>query len=435
MLSIKTDLNNINWLTYIVEEFKAINLAKFNIEILALDDTSSNKNIIYYLQQSNNKLSIYNSNEKIPSKNIEYIKDDLFILENTKSTDFTINYDLFWNAFVFLSRYEEYLSEQNGKHIYSYSLNHLRTDKSSFDIPIVNILFNELELLLKENFPHLAFGEEKEPVIDLSHDVDYISKTIQLRLKQTAFNGYNTLKSITSPKQFIKHLSKTFSFAFSNPSYWCFDYWQNLEKSHNKRSTFYIYVSTGKKDLKSWLIDPSYDITINKKLQDKLKELTNDGFEIGLHGSYNSAQDFNKLKEEKEILESILGITVTKTRQHWLNYFENITPYSHSKLFKTDSTLAWNDKIGFRSGVANQYRPYDFEENKAFNYTIIPQIIMDSNVYDYTNNDTIFEKTKNLISTSKKVSKSTYISISWHQRVCSGDYKWHKFYEELLNDI
>jgi len=435
MLTIKTDMENKSWLIYILEEFRNINLANFDIEILSLSETSFNTNIIYYVNTPADGLSMYSSNEVIPTNTIEYLQDNLFIHENTKSKNFSINYDLLWNTFIFLSRYEEYLSEENKKYIYSYSLNHPRINKDSFHIPIVNILFNELEIFIKKNFTTLTFGDKKEPIIDLSHDVDYINKTIQLRLKQTAFNGYNTLKSITKPAQFIKNISRMFKFAFSTPSYWCFDYWTKLEKEHNQRSTFYIYVKNGKKDFKSWLIDPSYDVSKNTKLQHKLKDLYNEGFDIGLHGSYYSAKDFDRLEKEKNILESTLGIEVTKTRQHWLNYFENTTPYLHEKLFQTDSTLAWNDKIGFRSGCASKFRPYNFKNNKAFNYYIIPQIIMDSNVYDYSKDKKIFEKTKNMIKLSKNISKTTHISISWHQRVCSSDYNWYEFYEELLHAV
>ena len=188
-----------------------------------------------------------------------------------------------------------------------------------------------------------------------------------------------------------------------------------------------------KKSFKSWLIDPSYDIKTNKKLQNRLKELYKEGFKIGLHGSYESAKSYEKLKNEKEILEDILGIKITKTRQHWLNYFEKNTPKFHENLFEYDSTLGWNNKIGFRSACASLYNPYNFEVEKAYNHKIIPQVIMDSNVYDYADDESIFLKAKNMIQNAKDVSKTMNISISWHQRVCSSDYNWHKFYEEILD--
>lgn len=438
MISIKTDVKNINWLRYIVEQFKNINLANFEIEIVHIDAKEKFPNVIWYTRSyEKDALNIFNSNEIVPNGEIEYLRDDMYVLKKTYINDdrFSLNYDIFWNAFVFLSRYEEYLSEKNGKNIYSYSLNHPRVDKSSFDIPIVNILFNELEIFFRQHFPDLYFGEPKRPIVDLSHDVDYIEKTIQLRLKQTLFNGFNTIKSIKKPRQFVKNFKKTVKFLFSNPSYWCFDYWEELEQRHNVKSTFYIYVKDGRKNLKSWLIDPSYDIKTNMKLQKKLKELYRNGFQIGLHGSYDSAQDFEKLKREKDILEQLLGIKVIKTRQHWLNYYESMTPKFHERLFMYDSTLGWNDRIGFRSGCASLYSPYDFENEKVYMYQVIPQIVMDSNVYDYATDKKIFIKTKEMIQRSLSVSKNVNISISWHQRVCSGDYGWHMFYENLLNEL
>lgn len=432
-LYIYTDLKDISWLKYIVEEFRFIQKANFEIDII--NEKIDTENIIFYVAEKQEKTSIFNSNEIQPNGRIEYLKDNLYILKGSKKPGFTIEYDLFWNAFVFLSRYEEYLSQINSKKIYSYSFKHPRIDKKSFEIPIVNVLFNELEKLIKRYFPTLQFGDKENIKIDFSHDVDYINKTIQLRLKQTAFNIFNTLKSIHKPKLFLENLGRTCRFALSNPSYWCFNFWQSLEKKYNVRSTFYVYVKSGKKNIRSWLIDPSYDIKTNKKIQKVLKELNNTGFKIGLHGSFNSAVSFEQLKDEKEILEDVLGIKVEKIRQHWLNYDEEITPYIHEKLFKYDSTIGWNDRIGFRAGVASAYRPYDQVNKKPFDYIIIPQVVMDSNLYDYANNKNtkIFDDVIKLLKNANDLAKVPFISVSWHQRGCSNDYRWHIDYEKILH--
>jgi len=434
MLSIKTDLENTSWLTYLMEEFKRIQGAQFDINIIPLDGIQGENNLMYAYNTTEG-VSVYCSREQYPSGDIEYIDDRLFVLGNTrtKEGEYTCNYDLFWNAFVFLSRKEEYELERAGALIRGYSSNHPRTDKSSFDIPIVTHLFQELEQLITKEFPNLKFEEGKQPYIELSHDLDYINKTIQLRGKQTVFNAYNAIKSIFKPAQFFKHLAKSLSFMFSSPSYWCFDYWADIEKSHNRKSVYYVYANTGKKNFKSWLIDPSYDVATNVKLQDKLKELLADGCEIGLHGSYFSATNPDLLKEEKEMLEKAIGTSVTRTRQHWLNYQESITPHAHSELFELDSTLAWNDRMGYRAGCVSKFRPYDHETERAFSYFEIPQVIMDSNIYDYGSQKLEEQKklSRKLLENLKNY-KNAYVSISWHQRVCSSDYKWHETYEDLI---
>ena len=194
-----------------------------------------------------------------------------------------------------------------------------------------------------------------------------------------------------------------------------------------------MYVKCKSRSFRSWLIDPSYDIKNNVKLQKKLIDLYKCGFQIGLHGSYNSAINCNQLQYEKDELERILGIKIVKTRQHWLNYSEDTTPDIHNRLFLFDSTLGWNDRMGFRSGIASMYNPYDFKNKKAYDYEVIPQVIMDSNIYDYGLKQDVFNAAKLVLNRSKKFSKTTCVSISWHQRVCSSDYNWHLFYEELLS--
>lgn len=442
-LYIYTDLDDTSWLKYIVEEFIFVQGAKFNINVLKLDNSevSKDKNCIFYTQiPIKGRVSIYNSNKLLPKGEVEFLNKDFFIIKGTSTTErgFTINYDLFWNAFVFLSRYEEYLVYKKGKSTHSYSFFHPRKDKRTFFIPIVNMIFNALEKLIIQHFPHLRFEEKKSLVIDFSHDVDYISKTLQLRLKQTAMNCFNIFKSIKKFNIFIQNIRRVISFLVSSPSYWCFDYWRQIEKKYGIRSTFYIYAKVNKNvNIKSWLLDPSYDIEKENRLKAAIKELINEGFKIGLHGSFNSAIDPDLLRKEKEKLESILGINIEKVRQHWLNYDEDITPHAHEKLFEFDSTIGWNDIMGFRAGIASLYHPYSFKYKRKLNYVVIPLVIMDSHVYDYarSNSHDSLEKVISIIKKAEKFSKKPYISICWHQRVCSDDYKWNILYEELLKNV
>jgi peptidoglycan/xylan/chitin deacetylase (PgdA/CDA1 family) len=435
LLYLATDLEDTRWLSYIWEEFARINQAAFPIRILPSHACPETGERLFYTRELSPGVCIPNRSGRPPGEEVLWLSHQLFILANTWVADepFACPYDLFWNAFVFLSRLEEYLSDQKGKKSNSYSGNHPRKDKATFGIPVVNHLFNALEAMIQKHFPGLSFGAGEKPVIEFSHDVDYLQKTFQLRVKQTALNGLNALKAIAHPLEFSRLTKKTLRFLFSNPSYWCFDYWEELEKRYNQHSVFYVYVQTGRKDWKSWLIDPSYNLTADQRLPRRLKSLIRAGFEVGLHGSWHSATDENKLVQEKDLLEKSIGGGVTKIRQHWLRYEESITPRLHNKYFHFDSSLGWNDRLGFRSGCGSRHRPYDHANQQPFAHFITPQVIMDANIFDYGAGQIASLQRQALqLITDLQDYKNAYISINWHQRVKNEDYAWHELYEKII---
>ena len=138
-----------------------------------------------------------------------------------------------------------------------------------------------------------------------------------------------------------------------------------------------------------------------------------------MHGSYYSAEDLNLLKQEKEALSETLGFEVKKNRQHWLRYSEKTTPYAHNELFEEDSTIGWNNSIGFRAGILSRYRPYDHDKSEPFNYFVVPQVVMDSNLFDYST-----DSVKSLNEALELVKllynyKNAHVLVSWHPRTCS----------------
>jgi len=134
MLTIYTDLNNTKWLEYLVEEFKRIQDANFDIRISS--SPSNNSICINYCKQpiSGKGSNIFNCNQIQPTFELTKMSDGSFIIPETKSNneEFECKTDLFWNAFVFLSRLEEFNEEQKGNLIKSYSTKHPRIDKNSF---------------------------------------------------------------------------------------------------------------------------------------------------------------------------------------------------------------------------------------------------------------------------------------------------------------
>ena len=425
MLIIQTDLSEIEWLSYLMEEFCRIEKAEFSIQI-SKESNPEDKIIKYNKTEST---TVYQCNFPNLKNGIKYLNEEFFVLKDSigqKNSEF--NYDLFWNAFYFLSRKDEYDLELAGIKLQSYSNKSSRINDKSWLIPIVNYYFGKFKAYIQSRYPSLKFGKADKAKIDLSHDLDYLKKTTALRIKQSAFNILNALKYL-DPKK----LSKAFKFFFSNQQYWNFDYWTELESKYQLKSTFYIYANAGSKGFKKWLMDPAYTVGNDDKLKAELIELQNKGWELGLHGSFESAVNFELLEKEKEILEESVQQEITKTRQHWLRYEEGITPFIHERLFEQDATIGWNNRIGFRAGIASKYRPYCHSENRPFKHFVIPQIIMDANIYDYgyKKENEILAQCLSLLDKLKSVDNA-HFSISWHPRTCNPEYGWHKSYKKLI---
>jgi hypothetical protein len=434
------------WVRYIWEQFSEINGLKTESRILtyAEHDKSLAKGdrdliIEYALKQR------YPSSLFVPRRGFfktddyVWLKGDLPVYRDTLEAGGS-GYDIFYNAFVHLSRLEEWEKEKTGYLIHSYSGRHPRKDKAIWNIPVVNYLFNDLESKIKTKNAQICFDEQKKAVIEFSHDVDYLSKTMQLRIKYCAFNFYNMAKlflRLQFKKGLIK-LDKAMRFAFSDRDYWHFEQWMDLESKFDIKSVYYIFADSRRVrrfNLKRWLIEPSYDILSNKRLIEECKKLIASGNQIGIHGSHYSASDAELFQEEKKNLESCIGSQVAKGRQHWLQFYERKTPYIYEKGgIQEDSTLGFNDIPGYRAGIASKFNPYDHVNERAFKFKEIPLVIMDSHLYDYSASSPLREDFTWLSNSIKDV-KEFKVSVNWHHRAISEDYNWGYPYREIAGMV
>jgi hypothetical protein len=92
-------------------------------------------------------------------------------------------------------------------------------------------------------------------------------------------------------------------------------------------------------------------------VRDAMRALAAEGFDVGLHGSFNSALEPGMLAREKAALEEALGERVTTTRQHFLHWQPETTPALQEEAgLEVDSTLGFNRAIGFRCGASLPFR-------------------------------------------------------------------------------
>lgn len=111
-----------------------------------------------------------------------------------------------------------------------------------------------------------------------------------------------------------------------------------------------------------------------------LREASQGGFSVGLHGSYQSIVKDSDLPSEAALLEKVTDVRPQGGRQHWLRFD------SHEKLFRNveesgllfDTSLGFSETVGFRSGASFAFPPYNFEKEEPYRFLEIPLVVMDT---------------------------------------------------------
>ncbi|WP_332897112.1 polysaccharide deacetylase family protein [Haladaptatus sp. CMSO5] len=172
-----------------------------------------------------------------------------------------------------------------------------------------------------------------------------------------------------------------------NP-YWQFETIMELEAALGVRSAFYFLNEKrlfGDKHPREWLRPKSWQLYAGRyaitdpAIVDVIHRLDDGGWEVGIHGSYDSPTDLARLTYEKETLEAILGHEITGGRQHYLNLDVPTTWEYHAALgLKYDASLGSSSEYGFQHGY-DIVRPFD-DDFVVFPLTFMENAIPDPGV-------------------------------------------------------
>jgi peptidoglycan/xylan/chitin deacetylase (PgdA/CDA1 family) len=211
----------------------------------------------------------------------------------------------------------------------------------------------------------------------LTHDVDNVRKT-----RQYLPSFIKSMLQADFP-DLVYHIKNILLKHGKNDPYWTFETMCALENSLGVKSTCYFLQETGKVNPfnpASWVL---YSGRYNVKKPDikkQISELSGNGFEIGVHGSYNSYRSQKVLDLEKKLIESIISTDIVGIRQHYLNYDQNVTPVVHHNCgFKYDTSIGFRPAVGngFRRGTSFPF-PIMLPDLNVSPLLEIPLIIMDS---------------------------------------------------------
>ena len=186
----------------------------------------------------------------------------------------------------------------------------------------------------------------------LTHDVDRPYKTFQAPYYAVKESDPSHLRSLLTDER----------------PYWQFDEVMALEEEFGVRSSFYflnekrLFRDKGPRDWvnpESWKLFTGRYRVDDDEIADVIRRLDRGGWEIGLHGSYESYDDRERLRREKAVLERVLGDDVIGGRQHYLR-LDRPTTWKHQRAIglRYDATLGSNDGYGF-DGRYDVIRPFD----------------------------------------------------------------------------
>ena len=166
-----------------------------------------------------------------------------------------------------------------------------------------------------------------------------------------------------------------------------------------------------------------------------IREIDHLGWDIGLHPSWYSFDNPNELKRQKNTLEKVLGHETVSIRQHYLHHDCRITPRVQAMAgFKYDSTLGFNDNVGFRCGTCFPYPLYDLRAEKELSIMEIPLIIQDGAMLSPDKGLRLDQETAfgYIILLAEQVEKcGGVLTLSWHPNYITNSYWWGLYLRAL----
>ena len=203
--------------------------------------------------------------------------------------------------------------------------------------------------------------------------------------------------------------------------------------SRGARSTYFVLAGHGHKE-------DGFAPEVYDRLRPRLVEtLLDTGAEVGLHGSYTSAEDPLRLEREAKALQELAG-ELAGQRYHFLRVdpFTNLAPLAGLG-FRYDSSLGFADAPGFRAGIAHPFRPWSEELAAPLPLVEVPLALMDTTLAEpqYLGLSAEQAEVRALSLLDRAAEGGGGFSILWHtnrfdRATAAG---WDRLYERILDGV
>lgn len=380
------------------------------------------------LEINPNEIEVFDS-DGINYLNFSQVKHDDKILEKIQK-DILLKNDIVASSFYMLSgknekfierdKYDRHKIEQS--FLYKNDLLHL---------PLVDEYAQLIKHLFKDKFDFIPkWPNNKRVAIALSHDTDYPQMIKSIEAARITFY---------KKKLDLKRIYKIYT---NQETFWKFPDWMQLEKKYNTVSAFYMCSFKGSLFRYVFIAPDTFYNIKNIRYKKVAKELVDEGFEIGLHSSFNAYKSESGFKDELNKLEHFLEVPVKGNRHHYWHLDQN-TPYKtidiHERIgLLYDSSIGYERHSGFRYGICTPFQVFNPSKERKQEILQLPPTLMDDHLFGHAHLSKFISFKDHIDDILEQVYKYEGICIvDYHVRVLNNTFfpEWGDSYEYLLKRI
>lgn len=281
-------------------------------------------------------------------------------------------------------------------------------------------------------------------IVCLTHDVDHAGLRNH-KFDHTMFGflyraTIGSLIGFCMRRRSFKELVANWVAALSLPFIymgWAKDVWNRFDRylDFEKGVTSTFFIIPNKMDAGEGSKGPAprrratrYDVS---DVSDQIRRLTSAGCEIGVHG-IDAWRDPAKGRAERNRIQSVTGNPEIGVRMHWLYFDRNSPKTLESAGFSYDSTVGYNEAIGYRAGVTQVFKPLQAEQLLE-----LPMHIMDTALF-YPGH--MHLSPRQIGSTIEPLLENAVrfggcLTVNWHDRSIAPERFWGHPYLELVNHL
>ncbi|MGD1846161.1 MAG: polysaccharide deacetylase family protein [Salibacteraceae bacterium] len=327
-------------------------------------------------------------------------------------------------SFFLVTRYEEYLPHK--RDIYNrFDVHQSVAYRHGFlDKPLVNLWAYCLRDLLKARYPALQFKKRKYrfvPTIDVDNAYAYLEKGF------VRTSGAYLRSIFRGDFQDLRERSRVLIGADADP-YDTFDLQLELQKQYDLKPIYFFLVAD------YGVNDKNVPIT-SRRFQSLIKGM-NDYAAVGIHPSFGSNSEPEKLKEEIKRLSNVLHAEVTKSRQHFLKLHlpETYRQLIHREI-TDDYSMGYAAEMGFRASICDSFLFFDLDREVETSLRIHPFCIMEATLrfYKKVAPEKALAHFQPIVDAVKAVD-GTLMAL-WHNDSLSEHHQWvgwRELYEETI---